>query len=63
MTLKPPAIQEPNETPESLRQAVIALKEGMEILSGSRGSKLNAAITWQDLVDLRLITIAKVPAK
>lgn len=63
MTLKPPAIQEPMPTLESLRQTAGSMKEGIEILTGARGSKLNAAVTWQDLVDLRLITIAHVPKK
>lgn len=63
MTVKIPAIPEPQATSESLRQTVGSLKEGMEILAGARGTKLNAAVTWQDLVNLRLITAGQVPKK
>ena len=61
MTIKVPSVPEPTTTPESLRLSVLALKEGVEVLSAQRGSKLNAAVTWQDLVNLRLIKPTQVP--
>lgn len=61
MSVKFPAIPDPNTQPESLRQAVQALKEAVEILSAQRGSKANAAVTWQDLVDLGVILPTQVP--
>jgi hypothetical protein len=62
-SIKVPAISEPTTEPESLRQAALQLKEGVEILSGQRGTKLNAAVTWQDLVNLGLILPSQVPPK
>lgn len=61
MALKYPAITDPSTDPENLRLAVLALKQAFEIHSQQRGSKLNGAVTYQDLVDLGLITIAEVP--
>ena len=40
----------------------MAMKERVEVASGQRGTDmLDAAVTWRDLVDLKLITAAKVP--
>lgn len=63
MAVKVPAVPEPVQTLESLRQTSAALKEGVEVLSGQRGTKLNAAVTWQDLIDLGLILASQVPPK
>lgn len=61
MSAKIPAIQEPQANFESLRQVAVSTKEAIEVLAGTRGTKLNAAVTWQDLVNLRLITVGQVP--
>lgn len=61
MAAKYPSIQEPTTDNESLRLAILALKEAFEILSQQRGSRLNGAVTWQDLVDLELISASDVP--
>jgi len=61
--VKVPGIPDPQADPESLRQTVLSLKEGVEVLSGQRGGPLNAAVTWQDLVDLGLVTPARVPRR
>lgn len=63
MTIKPPGIPEPSKDPEALRLTTQSLKEGVEILSGQRGTKHNAAVTWQDLVDLGIILPSQVPKK
>lgn len=42
--------------------ALRAMKENLEILTGQRGSRLASAVTWQDLVDLGLITADQVPS-
>ena len=61
MSTKIPAIPEPQANPESLRQTALSTKSAIEVLAGTRGGKTNAAVTWQDLVDLRLITVARIP--
>lgn len=59
---KYPAIPEPMSDLQSLRQSVVALKQVIEILLRQRGAKIDGAVTWQDLVDLGLITSDKVPS-
>lgn len=61
MTVKVQAIPEPRGDLPSLLRAAQATKAAVEIIAGTRGTQLNAAVTWQDLVDLRLITVAQVP--
>ena len=55
------AIPAPTNDPTQLRLSVQALKEGFEMLSHQRKNVLNAAVTWQDLVDLGLIELSRVP--
>lgn len=62
MALKYPAIPDPNLTPESMRDSMITVKQAFEIHSGQRGKRLDAAVTWQDLVDLGLIEASRVPS-
>jgi hypothetical protein len=40
-----------------------ALKELVEILTHQRGDIARVAITWQDLLDLELITSDQMPRK
>jgi hypothetical protein len=47
----------------SLRASVVAVKEVVEVLTRQRKPITSAAVTWQDLVDLGLITSAQVPAR
>lgn len=63
MTDKYNAIQDPTAEPESLLASVTALKENMEILTRQRRPVALAAVTWQDLVDLELITPDQVPSR
>jgi hypothetical protein len=56
---KYPGIPEPNLKPESLHDSALATKQVIEILTGQRGKKADAAVTWQDLLDLGLIS--KIP--
>ncbi len=58
---KYPAVPDPSLKVESLRDSVLALKQAFEIHSAQRGKRLDAAVTWQDLVDLGLIDLADVP--
>ena len=56
------AIPVPYETPHSLRITAMAMKERLEVLSGARGKTLReAAVTWDDLVELGLIKPEQVP--
>jgi hypothetical protein len=57
------AIPDPAPEPNSLREAVLAVKETVEVLTRQRKPVLAAAVTWQDLVDLKLIPAGKVPAR
>lgn len=39
-------------------RALAAIREGMQVLSGQRGERLDRAVTFRDLVDLGLIDAA-----
>jgi hypothetical protein len=56
-----PAIPEPSLTPESQRESIMAMKQTLEILEGVKGSKLASVVTYQNLLDLGLITLKQVP--
>jgi hypothetical protein len=60
---KYPSIPDPIATPESLRQSVTQLKEAVEILTRQRKPITAGAVTWQDLLDLELITLEQVPRR
>lgn len=62
MTLQYPAIPAPQADVKSLWDCVMAQKQIIEILLGQLGkTKVAAAVTWQDLVDLGLIEQSQVP--
>ena len=63
MAVRYPSIPAPSADPVNLRTCVLALKEVSETLTLQRGSPLDAAVTWQDLIDLGLITPSQVPIK
>lgn len=54
-------IPEPYENLASLRATALSNKELTEMLAGQRGNALDAAVTWQDLVDLGLVIPAEIP--
>lgn len=54
-------IPEPYNDVDSLRAAVMAIKELVEMLAGQRGDPLNVAVTWDDLVKLSLVKPGRVP--
>lgn len=54
-------IPDPFKTLESLNATAVSTKELVETLAGQRGSQMDAAVTWGDLVDLGLITADQVP--
>jgi hypothetical protein len=45
-----------------MRQSVLALKQGFEILTHQRKNAANAAVTWADLVALGLIQQSQIPS-
>lgn len=53
--------QDPKADVENLRQVTGALKDTVEVLTRQRKPVAAAAVTWQDLVDLGLITASQVP--
>lgn len=55
-------IEEPYENISSLRQTALSSKELIEVLAGQRGSVLDAAVTWGDLVDLGIIKPEQLPS-
>lgn len=57
------AIPDPQATPQSLRESVLALKETVEVLTRQRRPIAAGAVTWQDLVDLGLIKMSQVPTR
>ena len=58
---KYPAINEPTVGSASLRESVLNLKEGVEMLTRQRGDPIASAVTWADLVALGLIQASDVP--
>lgn len=58
---KYPAVSEPTTDGASLRESVLNLKEGVEMLTRQRGDPIASAVTWADLVALGLINAADVP--
>lgn len=61
MPAKYPPIPNPTSDANALAATGLALKETVEILTGTRGDRSTSAVTWQDLVDLQIITPAQVP--
>lgn len=55
------AIPEPIAEINSVRATAAALKESVEVLQGIRGDRTTAAVTWDDLLNLGLITAAQLP--
>lgn len=59
---KLPSIPEPTENALGLVRSVSALKEAVEVILGRRSSmRDDRAVTFQDLVDLGLITEDQIP--
>jgi hypothetical protein len=54
-------IPEPYQTVESLYRTVSVMKELIEVLAGQRGQAYDAAVTWQDMLDLQQISKADIP--
>lgn len=54
-------IPEPYQTLESLRATAMGTKELVETLAGQRGQAYDAAVTWQDLLNLGLIKPEQIP--
>jgi hypothetical protein len=54
-------IPEPYENAHSLRVALLACKELIEMLAGQRGEVADHAVTWSDLVETGLIKPEQVP--
>ncbi len=63
MTIRYPSVPSPTLDVASLREAVAALKEVVEILTQQRGLPANSAVTWQDLVNLGIITSSQIPIR
>jgi hypothetical protein len=61
MAAKTAAIPEPISDINSVRNTAAALKENVEIMQGIRGDRTMAAVTYQDLLRLGLITAAQLP--
>lgn len=57
---KHPAIPVPTTDARSLQNAVLQLKESVEILSGVRRGTA-VAVTWDDLIRLGLASEADIP--
>lgn len=61
MAARYPAIPDPNAEINSVRDTAATLKETSEMLTGQRGNRALSAVTWQDLLDLGLITPLQMP--
>lgn len=58
---KPSAIPSPQPNLNSLYEVSIALKQNVEALTGQRGGPLQRSPTWQDLINLGIVTADQVP--
>lgn len=58
-----PSIPEPRPEPNVLAECMRAVKQIAEVLTRQRGKPAQSAVTWQDLVDLGLITADRIPKK
>lgn len=56
-----PVIPEPFANTQALYGSVMAMKEGVEMLSGQRGDAKDCAVTWGDLVRLGIVKPDQVP--
>ncbi len=57
-----PGIPEPERNTSGLYDTCKALKEAVELLMGTRkDSRIDAAVTWRDLVDNGIIEVDQVP--
>lgn len=56
-------VPDPVETLPGLRASVEGLKEIVEVLDGQRGDDLDAAVRWQDLVNLGVVSLVNVPRR
>ena len=54
-------IPEPTLDQASHRAAIMAMKELIEVLAGQRGQAMDAAVTWQDLLDLQMVRYEEIP--
>lgn len=57
------AIPEPTADPYDLLEVVKALKQSVEVLTRQRKPVAAGAVTWHDLVALKLITPDQVPLR
>jgi len=57
---RPIAISDVRPDVNSLYQAVIGLKEGYENLSRQRGNSMRWPVTFQDLIDMGVVTQEQV---
>ena len=58
---KYPAVSEPTTDGASLRESVLNLKEGVEMLTRQRGDPIASAVTWADLSRWGLLTLPTYP--
>jgi hypothetical protein len=61
MTVKAPQIPSIHALDTSVKVVLSPIKELLELREGRLGEKTNMNVTWQDLVDLGLITSDQVP--
>ena len=57
------AIPDPLADVHSLREALLAAKETIEVLTRQRKPIAAAAVTWQDLVDLGFLRVDRIPTR
>jgi len=57
-----PGIPDPSRSVDGIFETVTTMKQAVETLAGQRrGSRGESAVTWNDLVDLGLITPLQIP--
>jgi hypothetical protein len=61
MPQKYPAISEPTNDINSLRDALTSAKQAIEIITNQRGDPLTSMVSWGDLVRLGVVTPLQVP--
>ena len=61
MSNRYPAIADPRAELASVHDAVVSIKQNVELLTGARGARRDTPVTWGELVTLGVIAEDQIP--
>lgn len=59
--IRPTAIPEPSQTMAGMFEAIVALKQAVEFLTGQRGNGIGRVPTYEELIVIGLIQRDQIP--